>query len=352
MIDKARDFIFNQVDNPALRNSVLEKSLKNKVQATKNTIGKFKKIGDLYHYMQRFEKKPNPGENEIYDRFKSLELDTYEDVFQKFKDEFSFECDDVTTLNDFIIGERYSSWDIAIFAKMYNCQSGIYLIGKKSPYKAIFIKATLNGGKYSNEWIIPNDEFKYYMHSRKDKFSIEYKVNQAIIDSKGIPIYLFIKNNKKEAAYTLSGIFSYLEYKCEPDDSKWFRLKKDDSFNNSVISENAYNEELSKKISAASRRSKEEREENLKNSSKKPEMIQVMTNAYKRNPDVIISVLERANGVCEACHKPAPFNRLSNGTPYLEVHHIILLSQGGDDTVDNAKGICPNCHRKVHFGVE
>uniref|UniRef100_UPI003D06D395 HNH endonuclease n=1 Tax=Alcaligenes faecalis TaxID=511 RepID=UPI003D06D395 len=61
-------------------------------------------------------------------------------------------------------------------------------------------------------------------------------------------------------------------------------------------------------------------------------------------------VLERASGSCEACKEPAPFKRKSDGTPYLEVHHRIQLAHGGEDTVENAIALCPNCHRKAHFG--
>ncbi|HVG57635.1 MAG TPA: HNH endonuclease [Hyalangium sp.] len=37
------------------------------------------------------------------------------------------------------------------------------------------------------------------------------------------------------------------------------------------------------------------------------------------------------------------------GSPYLEVHHKKFLARGGVDTVKNARALCPNCHRKVHY---
>ena len=49
-----------------------------------------------------------------------------------------------------------------------------------------------------------------------------------------------------------------------------------------------------------------------------------------RHPDVVAEVLVRAQGSCERCHQPAPFLRRSDGTPYLEVHHLIPLG-----TVEN-----------------
>ena len=71
---------------------------------------------------------------------------------------------------------------------------------------------------------------------------------------------------------------------------------------------------------------------------------------YERNPDVVAEVLCRANGYCEDCGSEAPFMRKKDGTPYLEVHHKTLIAEGGEDTVENAEALCPNCHRKKHFG--
>ena len=68
---------------------------------------------------------------------------------------------------------------------------------------------------------------------------------------------------------------------------------------------------------------------------------------YVRDPRVVAYVSNRAQGVCEACDSPAPFNRV-DGSPYLEAHHILPLAEGGPDTVDNCAALCPNCHRAMH----
>jgi 5-methylcytosine-specific restriction protein A len=65
---------------------------------------------------------------------------------------------------------------------------------------------------------------------------------------------------------------------------------------------------------------------------------------------VIVEVLKRANGICENCHNPAPFIRKKDNSPYLEVHHKIHLSNKGEDSVENAIAVCPNCQRELHFG--
>ncbi|WP_258162757.1 HNH endonuclease signature motif containing protein [Rhizobium sp. TH2] len=60
-------------------------------------------------------------------------------------------------------------------------------------------------------------------------------------------------------------------------------------------------------------------------------------------------VVARAQGDCEGCRQPAPF-QTARGTPYLEPHHIRRLSDGGPDDPRYVIALCPNCHRRVHFG--
>ncbi len=67
-----------------------------------------------------------------------------------------------------------------------------------------------------------------------------------------------------------------------------------------------------------------------------------------RDPRVVHAVLVRANSRCESCGDEAPFVR-DNGTPFLEVHHVVYLSDGGSDRQENALACCPNCHRAFHF---
>lgn len=75
------------------------------------------------------------------------------------------------------------------------------------------------------------------------------------------------------------------------------------------------------------------------------------TTRFVRDPNVIAWVLATAAGNCEACGDPAPFLR-EDGEPYLEVHHVRPLSEGGPDSADNAVGVCPTCHRRFHHGLD
>ncbi len=86
----------------------------------------------------------------------------------------------------------------------------------------------------------------------------------------------------------------------------------------------------------------------LRQAIRLPKRVMVTTEVYVRNPDVVAEVLYRANGFCGSCKKKAPFLRQRDDSPFLEVHHSLRLSDGGEDTVQNAMALCPNCHREVH----
>lgn len=81
-----------------------------------------------------------------------------------------------------------------------------------------------------------------------------------------------------------------------------------------------------------------------------PRRVSTMSDAIERDPRVISWVLDRANGRCELCQAKAPFLK-PNNQPFLEVHHVTQLADGGPDTVENARALCPNCHREIHYGV-
>jgi len=110
--------------------------------------------------------------------------------------------------------------------------------------------------------------------------------------------------------------------------------------------EEEFNREINESMSLTS----EARLKRLRVAPRLPAKTTITVVNYKRNPDVVAEVLSRANGKCEGCGADAPFIRKSDNTPYLEVHHIRQLAKGGEDTVENAIALCPNCHREKHFG--
>jgi 5-methylcytosine-specific restriction protein A len=84
--------------------------------------------------------------------------------------------------------------------------------------------------------------------------------------------------------------------------------------------------------------------------NQKPKSTVAAITQYQRDSSVKAWVLKQANGVCECCGSAAPFSG-ADGLPYLEVHHVQQLADGGPDTTSNAVALCPNCHREIHYGI-
>lgn len=78
----------------------------------------------------------------------------------------------------------------------------------------------------------------------------------------------------------------------------------------------------------------------------------VAGSGFSRDQRVRAAVQQRAaayGGYCEACGQRS-FQR-SDGSWYLETHHVLALADGGKDSTDNVAAVCPQCHREAHYGV-
>jgi hypothetical protein len=63
-------------------------------------------------------------------------------------------------------------------------------------------------------------------------------------------------------------------------------------------------------------------------------------------------ILQRANNRCENqnCKNPQPFID-KKGEIFLEIHHKIPYSECKKHTLENCIALCPNCHRREHYGA-
>jgi hypothetical protein len=103
------------------------------------------------------------------------------------------------------------------------------------------------------------------------------------------------------------------------------------------------------KVAAASKATTEAAQPPLGN--RRPPRDLSDSTGFRRCPDVAAWARRHAKGVCVLCQQPAPFVS-QFGEPYLEIHHVHPLGEGGPDTVDNVVALCPNCHRRAHFSKE
>lgn len=73
---------------------------------------------------------------------------------------------------------------------------------------------------------------------------------------------------------------------------------------------------------------------------------------FKRNLAVVAGALARSKGRCEMPKCSTSLFKKEDGSNFLEVHHVVPLGEGGDDTLINAAALCPMCHRELHYGAE
>jgi len=79
----------------------------------------------------------------------------------------------------------------------------------------------------------------------------------------------------------------------------------------------------------------------------RPTTRHLSSRTYERNPLVIAIARLRAGTRCEVRDCPHPIFVTPDGVPYIEVHHIDPLADGGEDTIENVACVCPAHHREV-----
>lgn len=84
--------------------------------------------------------------------------------------------------------------------------------------------------------------------------------------------------------------------------------------------------------------------------SPSPVQYTTQTTQYRRNEYIAADAKKRAAGKCQLCGKTTFLDKYKEA--YLEVHHIVWLSKGGADALENVVALCPNCHRKMHINPE
>jgi 5-methylcytosine-specific restriction protein A len=352
-IEMARAYVNSRVQAPALA-SVLSDDIKNKVRHADLWLTKFQRVGDLLAYLKRFQvDELDP----VYIAMKACGLDTFEDIVVDFEKKFGMWSSDCSRFSDFVIGAEYSAFDILILARNYDTRAGgMFVLEVDGIPAAVVIKANLADGKYPNEWIEKPTRLKYYLKSirngDKDDFGEHFKANKAVLGNPGIPIVTFTRASAS-VPFVFQGVFSYEALIKEDSGAKAFILTLAASDSTEIVADSTYvASALADAIVKATSSSRDARLARLALAPKKPSTMKVLSLAFSRNADVIVEVLQRAAGNCEACMEAAPFTRAKDGTPYLEVHHRIPLSECGEDTVENALALCPNCHREQHFGIK
>jgi len=76
----------------------------------------------------------------------------------------------------------------------------------------------------------------------------------------------------------------------------------------------------------------------------------VVERGYERNHKLVDLVKKRAGYACEVDGCAVELFIKPDGLPYVEVHHLIMMAEGGPDTMENMVCVCANHHRELHYG--
>ncbi|MCG1020770.1 HNH endonuclease [Sutcliffiella horikoshii] len=209
-------------------------------------------------------------------------------------------------------------------------------------------------GLYDDRWI--EDVFHYTGMGQEGHQSLDFAQNKTLhlSNSLDIGVHLFevfqANNYIYQGEVYLAGS-PYQETQPDRNDnprSVWvFPLKLKDGQDEVIISHETLKAKEEMQEKRAKRLSERELFEKASFAPIKPGSRNVVTKVYERNATVSEFAKRRANGICQLCEEPAPFET-KHGDPYLETHHIVWLSQGGQDSIENTVALCPNCHRKMH----
>lgn len=181
------------------------------------------------------------------------------------------------------------------------------------------------------------------------------KGNLAILDHQqnGKEILLFESVSKGYVRFL--GICNYLEHHIEQRPDKNQKMRDAIVFHLEVLPQSRLNETYNE---APDRPVKPTRGKPLKvlrsiATSKTPanaDPAEKVVHVRYRSEAIKLYAKKRAGKHCEGCGAEAPFE--SQSGPYLEVHHLTRLADGGADSPENVIALCPTCHRRAHYSVD
>ena len=207
---------------------------------------------------------------------------------------------------------------------------------------------------YHDRWL--GDVFHITGMGLQGDQSLNFMQNPTLAESNvnGVDVHLFEVHNPYRYTYVGRVRLAGKPYEeQQPDESGsarcvWiFPVKLVDG-SVPAVSEEEYDRARKRNERRAQRLSDQELEVRASVAPAVPGRRIVASVRFARSADVAEDAKRRAKGACQLCDQPAPFIN-KHGDPFLEAHHVVWLSRGGTDSIDNTVALCPNCHRRTHI---
>jgi 5-methylcytosine-specific restriction protein A len=231
----------------------------------------------------------------------------------------------------------------------------------KYPFVLLFTGESGERFGYRDEWL-PDGTFRYTGEGQVGDMQL-IAGNRAIRDHAfdGKDLYLFEKTEKAHVKYVGQMVCMGYEYVPNIPDRNGdlrtaivFYLRPLESLATdgmALRSSETVSDEIALEREVSTTPLERFRELALAKPLESAPVEEALRKVYQRSAAVRAYVIGRAEGICEGCGAPAPFQTPS-GRPYLEPHHTRRLSDGGPDHPAHVIALCPTCHRRAHYAAD
>ena len=260
------------------------------------------------------------------------------------------------------LGEKESS--LFEVGKIYNRRSDIHGVYKGQQYGGIatpaqhpyvFIFTSDAGEEFGySDGFGPDGTFRYTGEGQEGDMQM-VKGNLAILEHQ--------KNNKEILLFESTttgfvrfvGVCNYIEHHVEQRADKNGQLRDAFIFHLDVLPQSRLSNARSERNSYLTKPTKGKSLKQLRDiaTSVTPSGVDTkeqVSHVRYRSEAIKLYAKKRANGKCEGCDAESPFETKSG--PYLEVHHLTRLADGGADCPENVIALCPTCHRRAHYSID
>lgn len=221
-------------------------------------------------------------------------------------------------------------------------------------------------GRISFNKLLFTRQFEFLLNKRKEgrltnrdvkDASEAFKYNRSTTDNDFLKSYemltgdqVVLYEKQKKTNLTDSNSKEFAENKAHELD---LSIDDFDRYNDFIDAEDSYYQD---EVSKASQNNTDDTS-NHKYESKEKEKSKSngSTNSYKRDAKTGFLALRLANFQCELNKDHKTFISNSTSENYVEAHHIIPMKYYDDfkksiDNEANIVALCPNCHRRLHYG--